>query len=260
VIEIYTFPVGLSSLSGNSPFKRAGAYASLRESALPSNIQRREQSRISLILEENTEEEDFSALVAAAKMAASAATTAAAAKGDDVVDNREQGPISPGSLPTTGFLLPTTVQNHVNNNNNNNNNSSNAAGTLYSNTNNIDNIMNNNGGNTNGNNGLSCVNNEGTSMLWSVNNSSNSSSSNSGPYVNNNNNNGPDWRLPQLPPIFEAKSERPLQVREFLGTFFIQVADFFKVWNTAIFSAFLGLESPFLKKNTVLCKKILIFV
>ena len=50
---------GLASLSGNSPFKRGAAYASLRESALPSTAQRREKSRISLILEETFEDEEL---------------------------------------------------------------------------------------------------------------------------------------------------------------------------------------------------------
>jgi len=45
---------GLGTLAGNSPFKRGSAYSSLRETALPSTLQRQEKSRISLILEENS--------------------------------------------------------------------------------------------------------------------------------------------------------------------------------------------------------------
>jgi hypothetical protein len=44
-------------MSGNSPFKRSANNASLRESALPSNIQRRDKPRISLILEGNVDED-----------------------------------------------------------------------------------------------------------------------------------------------------------------------------------------------------------
>lgn len=50
---------GLASLAGNSPFKRGVAYSSLRETSLPSTVQRKEKSRISLILEENFEDEEL---------------------------------------------------------------------------------------------------------------------------------------------------------------------------------------------------------
>ena len=39
-----TWLKGLASISGNSPFKRGAAYSSLRESALPSNMQRKVKS------------------------------------------------------------------------------------------------------------------------------------------------------------------------------------------------------------------------
>ena len=50
---------GLASLAGNSPFKRGVEYSSLRETSLPSTVQRKEKSRISLILEENFEDEEL---------------------------------------------------------------------------------------------------------------------------------------------------------------------------------------------------------
>ena len=47
-------------MSGSSPFKRdASHYSSLRETRLPSNIERKQKSRISLILEENFEDESL---------------------------------------------------------------------------------------------------------------------------------------------------------------------------------------------------------
>ena len=207
-------PLGLSNLSGNSPFKRSGNYASLRESALPSNIQRREQSRISLILEENAEEDsssearnnDFNDLVSRMM---SAVATAAAGAGEDVVDRSSQGQgyheVSPaGGYPSPGF--PELMQNQVNNDGRNNNNSG-------SNSNFSHQLMGRmNAGLTDVAAGQPVVG--GASLLWgnqmAANNSlSNTTNNNSSGSSNNNNNNGPEWRLPQLPAIFDTKVERP---------------------------------------------------
>ena len=50
---------GLGDIRGASPFKRGGPdYSSLRVNELPSNISRKEKSRVSLILEENFENEE----------------------------------------------------------------------------------------------------------------------------------------------------------------------------------------------------------
>ena len=50
---------GLGDIRGASPFKRGAAdYSSLRVNELPSNISRKEKSRVSLILEENFESEE----------------------------------------------------------------------------------------------------------------------------------------------------------------------------------------------------------
>jgi len=50
---------GIGDIGGASPFKRGGLdYSSLRVNELPSNISRKEKSRVSLILEENFENEE----------------------------------------------------------------------------------------------------------------------------------------------------------------------------------------------------------
>jgi len=50
---------GIGEIRGASPFKRGGPdYSSLRVNELPSNISRKEKSRVSLILEENFENEE----------------------------------------------------------------------------------------------------------------------------------------------------------------------------------------------------------
>ena len=209
--------LGLSNLSGNSPFKRSGNYASLRESALPSNIQRREQSRISLILEENTEEEASAATTSSISEVTSrhndlndlvsrVATTA----GQDVTDSNNSG------LSSLEVLSAERLQNQMNNTSSNS--GSGTCGILY---------YNSPAGllNSGLNDFAASAAVPSSASLWSsqIPANSNAVNNNSGLPITNNNNNGPEWRLPQLQPIiFETKLERPpVQVPEPVGVYII---------------------------------------
>jgi hypothetical protein len=138
-----------------------------------------------------------------------------AAAGQDVTDwaPAQAQPVYPASVPSPGYSDPMSsagypnaelLQNQINNNGS-------SSGSLY-NQQQLNFAVNEM---STGSGALWSSQMQTASMALSSNNSAPSNNNN-----NNNNNNGPEWRLPQLPAIFDTKLERPpVQVR--IGIFLI---------------------------------------